>query len=831
MEVDYENLLKDYLMETRELLDLSEQAILDLEKGYSPDRINTLFRSIHTIKGNSAIFDLPSITKLSHTFENLLNHFRKAEVPPSPDAITLFLYCIDVLKEMNSNIAKGKDKDITELLKSIEAFLKNSQSTNGHVTNGTGNGNGKSNGSSKNGHYAKEKIAVPKSFLDKAESEQRYLYLIKYFSEISPNGSEQSPEYDRLSSLGLVLKEGVAPDSSNDNGKSKIVYYSLIISSLNKEQLLDSLPISILSVSLVYPRNGEPKFGFFPKIKEENADQNLGELSRNTENASSESYLKIPLYLLDHMINLTGETIVVRNQLLQKIESYDDPSLLAIVRNLSQLITSSQESVMRTRLQKLETLYKRIPRLIHDLERSTGKEIELILEGGEVELDKNIIDSISDPITHMIRNSVDHGIESPAERRAVGKSPKGRVILSAALRGGNVILKVEDDGRGLNYQRIKEKIIEKGLLSEDEVQRKSEEELSEFIFAPGFSTARAVSSTSGRGVGMDVVKMNFQKAGGTVSIASETGKGTSVIASLPQTLSIINCQMVRAGEMLFAIPQQNISEMLLMDEKLVSNVEKKEVYQLRGTLLPILDVRSIFDLNAGAAQDNKFIVVVHTEKHKFGLIVEEIENPEEIVVKPLSKELAKLNLYTGAAILGDGNVALILDITGITKFLKLLPNIREEIRGGVKKEVSDKQHYLLYSVCSQLFGLDSKNVLRIEQIDPNNIEKVMNREVMQYRGEIIELCRMDQYFRLNRGATEQERTMILFQTTKGKKGILVHEIHNVTEEISAYSQNEDQSSGVVGNGIVSGETVIVVDPITILNLVSKNIMHDQAQVG
>lgn len=839
MEVDYENLLKDYMVETRELLDISEQAILELDKEYRAEEMNRLFRAIHTIKGNSAIFDLPSVTKLSHSFESLLNHFRKTEAPPNSDEISLFLQCIDALKEMSSEPDGGKNKDVDEMIRLLDGYLgANKQKTEEMPAGGglypkkthqaqTISG---SNGQYRNGTKQSAetgKILIPRSFLDKAGLERKYLLLIKFRSD-----SEQSAG-EALAGSGWngfveVLRSGSILHHSNSgtNGNAKKIHYAIMISHFGKEELLKSSSLKLISVTEVQvPRENEKVSEVAEKsVPLPEAEKKAETLGKGKE-TSAESYLKIPLQLLDHMINLAGETIIVRNQLLQKIESYQDPSLLAIVRNLSQLITSSQETVMRTRLQKLEALYKKIPRLIHDLERTTGKEVELILEGGEVELDKNLIDSISDPITHMIRNSVDHGIESPEDRIAAGKPRKGTVILSASLRGGNVILKVEDDGKGLNYNRIKEKAIEKGLLTEEEADRKSDDELSELIFAPGFSTAQAVSSTSGRGVGMDVVKMNFQKAGGSVSINSNPGKGTSVVASLPQTLSIINCQMVRSSGMLFAIPQQNISELILFDQKLVSSVEKKDVYQLRGHLLPILDLRSVFEL-PDTGDQNRFIVVVHTEKHKFGLLVEEIENPEEIVVKPLSKDLAKLNLYTGAAILGDGNVALILDVGGITKFLKLQANIREELRSETKREEKTKDHFLLFSVKAQLFGLNSNQVLRIELIDPKSIERIMEREVIQYRGEIVELCRLDAYFNLKTGDHGPENTMVLFQTGTGKKGILVNEIYNVIEEISSFTQNEDQSSGVVGNGIVLEETVIVINPITVLSKVTKNIVKE-----
>ncbi|TGK02606.1 chemotaxis protein CheA [Leptospira langatensis] len=832
MEVDYENLLKDYLVETRELMDIAEESVLELEKEYHPDRMNSLFRAIHTIKGNSAIFNLPSITNLAHSFENLLNIKRKTETKPSSEEISLYLRCLDMLKELNEQQGNVDTKEVDELISKIEGFLLTPETKKEEDAKPAFGffslPKKKKTAPIENGDvsFKDGKILIPKRYLEIAEQEHLSLFLVKFLSKGSESKNGSVP-VDTLLKFAKILSHGPfvngSASSDSSNGSHKNVDYALLLHSGERETLLKNSPIRLLSASTIFKfEEKEDRTSSSPvqaTQKEEAASNLVSSIVSKQKEMPAETYLKIPLHLLDHMINLAGETIIVRNQLLQRIESYDDPSLLSIVRNLSQLITSSQESVMRTRLQKLETLYKRIPRLIHDLENTTGKEIDLVLEGGEVELDKNIIDSISDPITHMIRNAVDHGIESPKERLAEGKSRRGKVLLSASLRGGNVILKVEDDGKGLSYERIKAKALEKNLFSQEEILRKSQEELSELIFTPGFSTAKSVSSTSGRGVGMDVVKMNFQKAGGTVSITSQEGRGTCVTASLPQTLSIINCQMVRISGMLFAIPQQNISELILTDRKMISYVENKQVYQLRGHLLPLIEMGKELGLSASDSEvtENKYVVVVHTEKHRFGLLVEEIENPEEIVVKPLSKDLAKINLYTGAAILGDGNVALILDISGISKFLKLQANIKDELRSNQLVKDSSKAHYLLFSVGPQLFATDSSLVIRIEQIDPQNFEKILDRELIQYRGEVIELCRLDRYFRIQCKDHASERTMILVHTGKGKKGILVHEIHNVIEEIGAFTKNEDQSSGEIGSGIVSGQTVIVIDPVRMLD--------------
>ncbi|TGK09043.1 chemotaxis protein CheA [Leptospira fletcheri] len=824
MEVDYENLLKDFVAESLELLDVSEQTSLELEKEYMPEQVNTLFRAVHTIKGNSAIFDLPSISKVSHLLENLLNNRRRTETRPSDEEVALIFVCIDEIRKMLSDLDKYKEYDITGLSDRINSFL--SQLEGGdeeHRPSESKPAFGFTPIVKKpaQNESSKEKVSIPKKFLDRARQEGKSLFFLKYELQQESDLEKNGEILQAVQPIGEILLSGIL-NGNGAHGKGKVRHYVLLLSGFSKKEVSSIVHFPESSIMEIVKREISEEAEFSPATGRQ--EQIPLKMDNSNGSLQTDSYLRIPLPVLDHMINLAGETIVVRNQLLQKVESYQDHSLLSIVRNLSQLITLSQESIMRTRLQKLDSFYKKVPRLVRDLEKITGKEVELHLEGGEVELDKNIIDTISDPITHMIRNSVDHGIESAAERVAAGKPAKGNLYLSASLRGGNVILKVSDDGRGLNIGRIKEKAIERGLLTPEEVERKSQEELAELVFLPGFSTSQTVSSTSGRGVGMDVVKMNFQKAGGSVSIASNPGKGTVISATLPQTLSIINCQMVLSAGMLFAIPQPNISELILLDGKQVSTIEGKQVYQLRGHLLPLLNIRNVLRLSADSDEDSgRYIVVVHTERHRFGLIVDEIDNSEEIVVKPLTKDLSRLNLYTGAAILGDGSVGLILDISGIAKFLGLQANLLEELKISAKKEERASEQYLLFTVRGQLFGLNSKEVQRIELIDSEKVERIMNREVIQYKEEVVELCRLESYFNLKGDRVHPQNTMILLQSTEGKKGILVEEILNVADDISAFTKSDDPETGIVGSGIMFGQTIVVIEGRIVLSKVSKNL--------
>ncbi|EPG76148.1 CheW-like protein [Leptospira fainei serovar Hurstbridge str. BUT 6] len=838
MEVDLKALLHDFLAESADLLDSAEETALSLKNEFSPESINTLFRAIHTIKGNSGIFDFPAISSVSHSLENLLNQWRRSNSPPVEHDISLILECLDELRLLLSNVDLYKNRNEDHIISRIDSKLSDSNSATkeagGLYPNISSSATTAGSVIPANSNQASynSKIVIPKKYIERARIENLSLFVVRFkaFNEQTLSRCKEGNPFQPLEEKALVLQSNLLDHSEsvrNGNGRGEIDHL-VLLSRLPQNTINEECASlgSLKSVQILFQRQEDNKSTsiketYFESIGSREAETN----GTKTQTELADNYLRIPLNLLDHLINLAGETIIVRNQLLQKMEAIQEHSLLSTVRNLSQLITLSQESIMRTRLQRLETFFKKIPRLIHDLERTTNKDIELHLDGGDVELDKTIIDTISDPITHMIRNSADHGLESPEERSRLGKPRKGRIYISAALRGGNVILQVRDDGRGFNYDRIREKAIEKGLLTIDEIHRKTDGELAELVFVPGFSTSETVSSTSGRGVGMDVVKMNFQKAGGSVAISSVTGSGTTITATIPQTLSILNCQMVRAGSsMLFAIPQQNITELLLLDPKSVSSVENKQVYLLRGHLLPIIDLDEMLDIPKDDTLKNKYIVAVHTERHSFGLLITEIENPEEIVVKPLSRALSVLNLYTGAAILGDGNLALILDISGIAKFLKLQSASFENRTSDSIGDRKSQKHYLLFTVRNQLFGIDSKDVQRLEIFDPGKAERILDREIIQYREEVVELCRLENYFNLSKSETQTGNVMILFRIKGIKKGLVVNEIHNVIDEIPSFTKSEDGEKGIIGSGILSGETIIIIDPTILLSELSTSLL-------
>ncbi len=393
--------------------------------------------------------------------------------------------------------------------------------------------------------------------------------------------------------------------------------------------------------------------------------------------------IRVDVALLDKVMNLVGELVLARNQVLQFTGTQENSGFLSTAQRLNLITTELQEGVMKTRMQPIGTVWNKLPRIVRDLSVGCGKRVEVQMEGAETELDKTIIEAIKDPLTHIIRNAVDHGIEMPDERVTRGKSPEGRLLLRAFHEGGQVNIEISDDGEGIRTEKLKAKAVAKGIIAAEHAARMSEREILNLVFAPGLSTVEQVSNISGRGVGMDVVKTNIEKIGGAVDVQSTSGKGTLLKIKIPLTLAIIPALVVTSGGERFAIPQVSLVELVRCDREQtghsIENIHGASVYRLRGNLLPLVDLnrelQCASETSAGASVN---IVVLQAGDRQFGLVVDDINDTEEIVVKPLSKQLKGVSCFAGATIMGDGHVALILDVMGLAQMAKVVSELREK---------------------------------------------------------------------------------------------------------------------------------------------------------
>ena len=466
--------------------------------------------------------------------------------------------------------------------------------------------------------------------------------------------------------------------------------------------------------------------------------------------AVADTSIRVDVGLLDKLMNLVGELVLARNQIVQFGNGQEDRAFLGTVQRLNQLTSELQAGVMKTRMQPVGNVWGKFPRLVRDLAVACGKQVRLDMDGQETELDKTIIEAVRDPLTHMVRNAVDHGIEPPADRAARGKPAEGRLRLHARHEGGKVVIEISDDGGGIDPRRVGDKAVRIGLVTPEQAGRLSDRELVNLIFLPGLSTTDRVTQFSGRGVGMDVVRTNIEKIGGTVDVESRAGEGTTVRIKIPLTLAIIPALTVTAGGDRYAIPQVSLLELVRLDgEQIRSAVEHAHgtpVYRLRGNLLPLVYLARELQVESSrpAADGGVHIVVLQADDRQFGLIVDDIHDTEEIVVKPLQKQLKGTAVFSGATIMGDGRVALILDILGLAQRTGVVSGARErslaENPAAASGPVADRQIVL---ICATRGGgriaVPVSRVARLEEFPRSAVERVGGRRVVQYRGGILPL--------------------------------------------------------------------------------------------
>ncbi len=532
----------------------------------------------------------------------------------------------------------------------------------------------------------------------------------------------------------------------------------------------------------------------------------------------TETHVRVDVKLLDQLMNLAGELVLSRNRLVQIASRINDPELFNASQNLSLVTTELQEKIMKTRMQPIGNVFNKFPRIVRDLARSTGKKVNLRIEGADTELDRSIIEAIKDPLTHLIRNAIDHGLEDPDTRVQVGKPPVGTLVLRAYHEGGQVVIEIEDDGRGIDVNKIKAKATEKGLITPSEAEKLSDREALALIFRPGFSTAEKVTNISGRGVGMDVVKTNVEKLGGNIDIQTVLGSGTTVRLKIPLTLAIIPALIVTCGEQRFAIPQVNLRELVgLSSEEARKNIHvvgESEFYRLRGEIIPLVRLSKILGLESKPV-DGESLVVLNTGAMDFGLVVDSIWDSEEIVVKPLGKHFKNISIYAGATIMGDGKVALILDTVGISRKVGLkvedVDRVRDE--AGVTAAAEEEQQFiLLFNVSPQeQFAIPLALVARLDKISADKLEFVGGKEIVQYRGRSIPIIRLENYLPIQPLPEQDEYHLLVFTEGENEVAFLVSRIVDSIQTRIDLDERLYQVEGILGSSILKEKTTLFLD--------------------
>ena len=537
------------------------------------------------------------------------------------------------------------------------------------------------------------------------------------------------------------------------------------------------------------------------------------------ETAASGGNIRVDVGLLDKMMNLVGELVLARNQILQCSSSQTDATFFNAAQRLNLITTELQEGVMKTRMQPIGNVWGRFPRLVRDLALQCGKQVTIEMEGSDTELDKTIIEAIKDPLTHILRNSLDHGIETPEERIRRGKAPAGKLHLRAYHEGGHVNIEISDDGAGINLERVKQRALQRGVIAAQPAERMSDRELMNLIFLPGFSTAEKVSNVSGRGVGMDVVKTNIEKIGGAVDLQSVSGQGTTLKIKIPLTLAIIPALIVSSGAERFAIPQISLLELVRLDASqgntAIEHIQGVPVHRLRGRLLPLvfLNRELCLDESRQRAEMANNIVVLQADDRQFGLVVDEISDTEEIVVKPLGKQLKGLSCYAGATIMGDGTVALILDVLGIAQKASVVTELHEQTVADAAPETRSRtshESWLLFrSSAGKRLAVPLSAVARLEEFSLASVEHSGTSEVVQYRGEIMPLLRISRL--LQESAPGGDSLQVVVFSSHGRSlGLVVDHIEDITDE-AVEVRDDEQRGFLLGSAVIQQKVTDIVD--------------------
>ncbi len=628
-------ILESFLVETREILEKLDVDLMDLEeRPDDKDLLNEIFRSFHTIKGTSGFLGLEKLQKVTHRCEDILNKLRKGEIKLNEEIMDAILLAYDTIKALIDVIEanKNEDYDTSEVVDKLTKIIEALNSGGGEASAASQEAPG-------------EAPAEEQTQEQPAETERK--------EEVATTEPQAAPE----------------ETAQSEDAKSEEKEKEKAESAEKTEEPREEPPKEESGAKTEVEKPAETAA---PPKEEKKPKQPAA--PPQTHAKKVDSTIRVEVERLDDLLNIVQELVLGRNRLLQVnntvLKEFEGSEISRALSEATQQIdlmtTELQLAVMKTRMVKIGKVFNRFPRVIRDLSKMTGKKVHLEIVGEETELDKTLIEEINDPLVHMVRNSVDHGIEPPEEREKLGKDPTGTIILSAEQEGNNIIISIEDDGRGIDPEKIKAKAIEKGIVTPEKAAEMSKNDILNLIFAPGFSTAQKVSNVSGRGVGMDVVKTNVTKLRGVINIETEPGKGSKFIIKLPITLAIIQGLLVQIDTEIVVIPLNTVIEVVRVSHEDIYMIGSSEVIKLRETVIPLVDLKeSLYKKGPSVENDWHYIVIVGIAEKRFGLKVDKLLGQEEIVIKSLGKYLGNIKGIAGSTIMGDGTVVMIADIADI----------------------------------------------------------------------------------------------------------------------------------------------------------------------
>ncbi|WP_448206599.1 hybrid sensor histidine kinase/response regulator [Azospirillum sp. sgz302134] len=770
-----DDLLSEFLTETNENLSVLDVELVRLEQNpNNPELLSNIFRLVHTIKGTCGFLGLPRLEKVAHASENVLGKFRDGELTITPEAVSLILQALDTIKSLLAVLEATEAEPPGDDLPLIERLNLCAEGKLG-------------------GAAAAPKAAPPPPPPPPVPAAEEVA------AAPASSGNVTLDELEALwnatpgpTSTALAP---VAPEPAEEPAPSQ----ELVVPEAEPAPAASKVPAPVAADS------GGAAGG--------------GGEAATKESAVAAQTIRVNVDLLENLMTMVSELVLTRNQLLQILRSQKESEFAAPLQRLNHVTSELQEGVMKTRMQPIGNAWAKLPRLVRDLAHELAKKIDLQMLGADTELDRQVLELIKDPLTHMVRNSADHGLETPAERLRSGKSETGRITLNAYHEGGHIIIEIQDDGKGLAIDKIKQKAIQNGLASEGELATMSDQQIIQFIMKPGFSTAAKVTNVSGRGVGMDVVKTNIEKIGGTIEIKSQQGKGSTFVIKIPLTLAIVSALIVECAGERFAIPQISVVELVRAaadSEHTIERLKGTPVLRLRNRLLPLVSLQELLRLDdqEGAAEkkdDETFIVVTQVGTYTFGIMVDRVFDTEEIVVKPVAPILRHIEMFSGNTILGDGSVIMILDPNGIasaTGEMTMGENVSKETTSVQATRQEDKMALLLFRAGEGApKAVPLSLVARLEDVDLASVESSNGMPVVQYRGKLMPLVPIDPGFMMQ---GEGRQPVLVFADGDRSMGLIVDEIVDIVEERLQVQLTADRP-GLMGSAIIAGKATDVID--------------------
>ena len=760
---DLGEIVGEFLMESHENLDQIDRDLVALEQEPgNRDLISRIFRAIHTIKGTSGFLAFTRLETLAHAGESLLSRLRDGVQPVTPDTITTLLVTIDGVRSLLASIEQvgtEGDVDVDSIISTVHTQMHGQAAEPADADEPTS--------------PAAAEPAATGAPVPLAE----------------PGRAGPEPVEGQRRPLGEMLVEAGAAQ-----------------------------PADVGSALQMQLEGDERKLGTI--LLEEGKAQPAAinealQQQQAPKRSVADQAIRVDVDLLDNLMNMVGELVLARNQLVRGVMETGDSGLVRSAQRLGMITSELQGGIMKTRMQPIDHIWSKLPRVIRDLSTSLGKQVQLVMQGKETELDRSLLEAVKDPLTHLVRNAVDHGIEDPETRVAHGKTPEGTLTLRAYHEGGHVAVDVADDGAGLDVERIAQKAVENGIIRPEQISTMDRRDIMALVFQPGFSTATKVTNVSGRGVGMDVVKTNIERIGGTVSVDSTPGEGTVWRLTIPLTLAIIQALTVDCGDQRYVVPQVAVLELVFIDGQStkIEYASGAPVYRLRGKLLPLVRLDRALGLEVGADQ-GVYIMVLQADGRRFGLVVDRVLNTEEVVVKALNSRFKDIGLYAGATILGDGKVGLILDVPSLARRSHLAADTeRGNVAGtsGVSGAGGTGERLLVTAVGERRVAIPLDTVTRLEEFPRARIEHAGAREVVQYRGQILPLVRLSHLL----GAYSEEPegdtvSVVVYSEGARSVALVVDRIVDIAEN-STTARRPAEEDGLVGTAVIQQRVTELLD--------------------